>query len=68
MVPLQGDYISTLDVLKAEVTSISSSSELIQCSQSNSEIHTYSDKAYVNDEIYHVCLLSIWIMPGVYSQ
>jgi len=53
MVPLQGDCISALDVAwKVEVTSTSSSSELIRCSQSNSEIHAYSDKAYANDEIY----------------
>jgi len=66
MVPLQGDCISALDVTwKVEVTSTSSSSELIRCSQSNSEIHAYSDKAYVNDEIYirsHTRLFIIWTL------
>jgi len=49
-----------------EATLVSSLSELIRCSQSNSEIHAYSDKAYVNDGIYigsHTHLFSIWTNP-----
>ena len=39
--------------VEVEVTSTSTSSELIRCSyQSNSEIHAYSDKADMNDETY----------------